>query len=228
MVNAAGNCGPLIFLDDEKKLESKALKQIDRKGHPPGSTVIILPSAYMNDVAWIQLVPIICKGICAMPVISYRIYWLVMMSLDGNSSHINVHESLKVVAEYKIVIVKEEDYTSQGNQAYDQAVAISDNYMILSLLDTVHTRSKKILSHFDLISIFLQALKTVNSASWVISFKKVNMHPKFRLSFPECILSIETQLDTDESFYVSCTGLFDAMPSLCVLPVTSPQSVSKI
>ena len=151
-----------------------------------------------------------------------------MLSIDGNSSHINMHESLKVVAEYKIVIVKEEDYTSQGNQAYDQAVAISDNYMILSLLDTVHTRSKKILSHFDLISIFLQALKTVNSASWVISFKKVNMNPKFRLSFPECILSIEPQLDTDESFYVSCTGIFDAMPSLCVLPVTSPQSVSKI
>ena len=37
--NAAGNSGPLIFHADGKKLESKALNNLDRKGHLSGSTV---------------------------------------------------------------------------------------------------------------------------------------------------------------------------------------------
>ena len=88
-----------------------------------------------------------------------------MLSLDGYSSHINVHESLKVFTDYKIFIVKEEGDTSQVNQAYDQVVARSDKRAIHSLLDTVRTHSKKVLSQFDLIAIYLHALKTVTAAS---------------------------------------------------------------
>ena len=61
MGNAADNSSPLIFLAAGKKLESKALKKLDRKGHPPGYTVILTPSAYMTDVAWIQLVNIFAR-----------------------------------------------------------------------------------------------------------------------------------------------------------------------
>ena len=125
-----------------------------------------------------------------------------------------MHESLKVVAEYNIVVNKEEDDTSQVTQAYYQAVTISDNYVILYLLHTMHTHSKQVLSQFDLISIFLQVLKTVNSTRWIITFKKVNMHPECRLSFPELILRIEPQLDTGESLYNSCNGIFYVMPDL--------------
>ena len=50
MVNAAGNSGPLILLASGEKLESKSLKNLDIKGRPPVSTVIMTPSAYMTNV----------------------------------------------------------------------------------------------------------------------------------------------------------------------------------
>ena len=91
MRNAVSNSGSLIFLAAGKKIERKALKNLDIKGHPTGSTVIMTPSDYMTDVACIQLVPILCKIIRAMPVIYDHEYWWVMMSLNGYYSHSNVH-----------------------------------------------------------------------------------------------------------------------------------------
>ena len=38
------------------------------------------------------------------------------------------------------------------------------------------------------------------------------MHPDYKLSFPEWILQIESQLNTGERFYVGCTGIVDAIP----------------
>ena len=90
--NAAGNSGPLIFHANGKKLESKALKSLDRKDHPPGHTFTITPIAYMTNMACIQLVPVICKGIRTMPVICDHPYWWVMLSLDEYYSHINMHD----------------------------------------------------------------------------------------------------------------------------------------
>ena len=130
MGNASGNSVPLIFLADGKKLESKAIKNLDRKGRLTGSTVIMTPRYYMTNVAWIQLAPIVCKGVCYMTVIFDHPDWWVMLSLDGYYIHINVHELLKVFAEYKIFVVKEEGDTSQVKQAYNQAVAISYKHAI--------------------------------------------------------------------------------------------------
>ena len=69
----------------------------------------------MKDVAYIQLVPIICKGISAIPVMCDHPDWWVMLTLDGYYIHINVHESLKLFAEYKIFFMKEKCDTSQVN-----------------------------------------------------------------------------------------------------------------
>ena len=90
--NAACNSGPMILLASGKKLESKALKNLDRKDHPPGHTFTITPIAYMTNMACIQLVPVICKGIRTMPVICDHPYWWVMLSLDEYYSHINMHD----------------------------------------------------------------------------------------------------------------------------------------
>ena len=49
---------------------------------------------------------------------------------------------------------------------------------------------------------------------WVISLERVNMNPDCRLSFTEWLLLIEPQLDTGESLYVSCTGIFDVMSAV--------------
>ena len=64
------------------------------------------PSDYTNDVTWIFIVPIICKGICTMFVKCDHPDWWGMLSLDGYYSHINVRESLEVFSKYKIFVVK--------------------------------------------------------------------------------------------------------------------------
>ena len=97
--SAAGNIGPLVLLASGNKLESKSLETFDIKGHPPGSKIIMTPSAYLDYVAWIHRVTIIFKGIHTMSVICDYPDWWVMLSINGYYSHINVHESLKVFSE---------------------------------------------------------------------------------------------------------------------------------
>lgn len=63
--NAAGNEGPYIFLAKGKKMECKSLQPnvLREKGAPGGSRVIMTPSAYMNDVAWLEMAPYLADGI---------------------------------------------------------------------------------------------------------------------------------------------------------------------
>lgn len=42
----------------------------------------------MNDVAWKELVPRLCKGIRAMPIICDHADWWFILTLDGFSSHL--------------------------------------------------------------------------------------------------------------------------------------------
>ena len=109
---AAGNIGPLILLASGNKLDSKAIKNLYRKGHPPVSTLIMTPSDYLDNVSWIHRVTIIFKGIHTISVIcDYPDLW-VMLSLNVYYSHTNMDESLKLFSEYKIFVVKEEGDTS--------------------------------------------------------------------------------------------------------------------
>lgn len=48
---------------------------------------------------------------------------------------------------------------------------------------------------------------------WVSSFKNVNLHPDFRISFLEWSKKIEKDLETGERFFVARNGLFDALPT---------------
>ena len=47
----------------------------------------------------------------------------VLLSLDGFTSHVNVLNAHEIFAEFKIMVIKEEGYTSHVCQAYDQQVA---------------------------------------------------------------------------------------------------------
>jgi hypothetical protein len=44
-------------------------RDLTKHGAPPGSSVVMTPSAYMTDVAWMDVVPLLCKGLRAMPVV---------------------------------------------------------------------------------------------------------------------------------------------------------------
>jgi hypothetical protein len=104
----------------------------------------------------------------------------VVLTLDGFSSHLNVPEAMDVFHEHKIFIVKEEGDASDTNQPYDQAVAKDDKKNIRYLLDTCRIKIKNI-TQWDLIATCIIALEHVKRESWNNSFKKVNLHPEFRI-----------------------------------------------
>ena len=71
-----------------------------------------------------------------MPVIkNYPDLWIAI-TLDGFGSHLE-GEALKVFADHKILIVKEEGDTSQVCQAYDNEVALSDKRHFRNLLNGI-------------------------------------------------------------------------------------------
>ncbi len=59
----------------------------------------------------------------------------------------------------------------------------------------------------------IHALSKVEQNSWVSSFKKVNLHPHFRIDFPSWCKKIDSKLATGEKFFKNRVGLFDAMPA---------------
>jgi hypothetical protein len=132
--SSAGDEGPLFVLAKGKKLDSPALVQQMKEMSPPHSRIIMTPSAYMTDTAWLDLVPDLCKGIRAMPVVCQHPDWWFTLLFDGFGSHLGT-EALKIFAEYKIQCAKEEGYSSDTNQAYDQLVAKADKWILRESLD---------------------------------------------------------------------------------------------
>ena len=92
---------------------------------PPGSKVIPTPNAYMTGKVWNELAPAFAKVLCDLPVIKdYPELWMVL-TLGGYGYHLQ-GDALKIFADYKILIVKEEGDTSQVCQAYDKDVSLSN------------------------------------------------------------------------------------------------------
>ncbi len=49
-------------------MDIPALKNLEKRGAPIGSTIVMTPSAYMTDEAWAKLAEPLAKGIRAMEV----------------------------------------------------------------------------------------------------------------------------------------------------------------
>ena len=94
-----------------------------KHGLPLGSCVIITPTAYLTDAAWIECLLHICKGICQMEVIKEHLDWLVALFLDDFSSRLQAR-GYSTFNEYKIGLLVEDGDTSQCNQAFDQITAL--------------------------------------------------------------------------------------------------------
>ena len=106
------------------------------------------------------------KGIRALPVVRDHPNWWFVLSLDGYGSHLNVYKTLKLFADHKIWLVKEEGDTSHVNQAYDQAVAKADKTEIRRLLDRVR-HSVGVITQWQSIAICIKALEKVQPESWI-------------------------------------------------------------
>ena len=118
---ASGIDGPHFYFVKAEKIDIQTYKGGFAKKHkaPPGSKVIPTPNAYLTDKVWNNLAPAFTKGLRDLPVIkNYPELWMVL-TLDGYGSHLQ-GDALKIFADYKIFIVKEEIDTSQVCQAYDK------------------------------------------------------------------------------------------------------------
>jgi hypothetical protein len=136
------------------------------------------------------------------------------LTLDGFSSHLNVPSAMEAFHRHKIFIVKEEGDASDTNQPYDQSVAKSDKANIRHLLDSTRTKLGNV-TQWDLIAVCIIALKKVKKESWIQSFRKVNLHPDFRVSFHEWLQKIQEKIETGERFFKErANSLFDALPAV--------------
>lgn len=212
---AGGSTGPWIFLAAGKEITCKLMRNIDRKeGVPPHSKDYMTESAYMTDAVYAKIAPELADGIRKMPDICDHPDWWVIVSLDGFGSHVNVHSAQEAFYDRKIFILKEEGDTSHVNQAYDQSVAKNDKTGMRANLDAVCKQIGTRMDQWYLIAIAIEALKKIDPAAWISSFKKVNLHPCFRVSFEEWLDKINDKILTGEKFFVKRSSLFDVMPAL--------------
>ncbi len=139
--------------------------------------------------------------------------WWCVVSLDGFTSHLNVVEALNAFAGHKILGINEEGDTSAMNQPYDQAMAKSNKRAIREYVDVIRF-TLIIVTQWDLIAICVKALAKVKPESWISSFKKVNLHPDFRVGTLDWTRHIDEKINTGDHFFTANNNsLFEAMPA---------------
>jgi hypothetical protein len=168
----------------------------------------------MIDKAWEKVVPALALGIRQMPVIRDHPNWWVCTTLDGFGSHVSVHSALKIFHDHKIMIVKEEADTFLLNQSYDQHVATCDKINVRTFLDLIRRRLP-VICQWNLIAACIAVfLSNASTGAWKTSFKRVNLHPHFRLSFEDWICKIKQHIDTGiANFQRRDNFWFNAMPA---------------
>jgi hypothetical protein len=137
----------------------------------------------------------------------------MQVTCDGYSSHLSA-AAYDTFREHKIFLVQEDGDTSQTNQPYDQYKAKADKRSIKDLQDMMRVHSKEAFNQYSLIMICIQAFKKAQPKSLIDSFKKVNMHPEFRVSAMDWIKRIDDQIQTGERFFKGRSSLYDAMPQM--------------
>ena len=185
--NAAGDQGAYFFLAKGKSLnEWKKISDVEKHFHaPPHSEVIMTPNAYMTDEVWAAIVPKMCKSIRDNEIVKQYPHWWVLLSLDGFTSHIHTKGMQDIFVQHKILIFKEEGDSSHIIQPYDQQVARRDKIEVRKICDQMRPVFGKTFSQWHLIAIAIEAQNKVPKEVWVQSFIRVNMHPKFRVSFKD-------------------------------------------
>ena len=202
--SAAGADGPTAMLPPGVYLK-KAYSDgyLTRHGAVKGSTVVMTANGFMTEAAWIEMAPSIAAGIRAMPVICDHPDWWVVKIIDGFGAHTSSLKAMEIYNDHKIILLKEEGDTSQVCQAYDQEVAKADKRSMrdsLAFLRRTTSITKGVIDGWQLIPVALAACRELEPDTWVHSFKKVNLHPHFRVDFPTWCARISHFLHGGESF----------------------------
>ena len=210
---ASGVDGPRFFLVKAEKIDLDTFKGNFSRKHsaPTGSQVIATPNAYMTDKVWNQMSKDFAAGLRALPIVrGYPDLWMVL-TLDGFGSHLQ-GEALKVFADYKILIVKEEGDTLQVCQAYDKDVAKEDKRHHRSLLNGIRMQIHMV-DQWTLVLVANKALNKIRKNVWGDSHHLVNLRPSTRVPFTEYVTRVKEVVDAGDYFYYKRQGMFDAMPA---------------
>ncbi len=136
--SAAGTEGPCIFLAKSKSLKTHPSLEPNFFTRccdsPPESHVIMTPSAYMTDEAWIETAQKVATGIRCIPKIEDHEDWWCLFSVDGFGSHLKT-EALETFVKHQVLVIKEESDSSQVCQAHDQLGAKQDKRVTCRLLE---------------------------------------------------------------------------------------------
>ena len=125
--STAGTTGPTAFLPPGKQRKAGYTDAfLVQHGAPAGSMVVMTPTGYMTEDAWVEMAPKMAMGIRSMPVIVDMPDWWVLKIIDGFGAHTSSDKAMEIYSEKKILLIKEEGDTSHVCQMYDQKVAIDD------------------------------------------------------------------------------------------------------
>lgn len=172
----------------------------------------------MTEDAWLAMASKVARGIRALPVIKDHPEWWVLKIVDGFGAHVKNLEAMLVYHEHKILVLKEEGDASHVNQAYDRLVARCDKSWIRDAVDILRrstSLTRGVIDQWQLIHVGLYAVRACSSEVWSASFKAVNLHPKFRLSFAEWCKKIDHFLQAGQTFHQpsSAHDVFALLPA---------------
>ena len=202
---ACGATGPTAFLPAGQRRKAGYTDEfLVKSGAPPGSTIVMTPTGYMTEDAWLQMAPTIADGIRTMPLICEKPDWWVLKFIDGFGPHTSSEAAMQIYADKKIILVKEEGDSSHVCQAYDQKTAIDDKKSMRQALAYLRQSNKLVKGTIDgwqLVHVALSAVRELDKSAWVYSFDKVNLKPSTRVSFSEWIKRISHYIQGGESSF---------------------------
>lgn len=120
-----------------------------KQGAPVGSTIVMTPTGYMTEEAWLEMAPTIAKGIREMPVIRDRPDWWVLKIIDGFGPHTSSEKAMEIYAAHKVLLLKEDGDTSHVCQMYDQRVARDDKKSMRQSLGYLRQSNKLVKGTID-------------------------------------------------------------------------------
>ena len=94
---------------------------LEKFGAPKGSCFAMTEQGYMTEKAWIEITPKMVSGLRNMPIVRDMPHWWMIHVVDGFGPHTTSLEAMRVYADAKILLIKEEGDSSHVNQAYDRA-----------------------------------------------------------------------------------------------------------
>ena len=184
---------------------------LERHGAARHSSIIMTPSGFLTDEAWIELVPKLIRGIrekvrsvaVAMGIsVANADKLQIGLTFDGFKSHLKNLLQLVMFRENGIICCVENRDSSEINQAFDRFVAKAGKKQAAVILDELRrSHVTPIITQWTLVMVGLTMLRDCDASNvWESSFMAVNMHPLHRIGVEDWIAKINNFVRTADKF----------------------------